>query len=188
MQVFSKLAGWNILTAVAVVLSTLNVTQAQTGFPTPTGNIHQLFYLQRTPNSNTIVCELNLRNGELDEEKPVHVFWIRYQEEGQRQELSYIQRTFAYGIKIKPLSKDKYELWFVSYKKYRMRLMKDANGKFHVFTTIQGKLAILRSLFIKINGGSFWSPNVEYMEIKGADITNGGEISERINLENCKKM
>lgn len=180
MQVFSKLAGWNIFIAVATILVTSNATNAQTVFPTPTGNVNQLFFLQRTPNSNTIVCELNFKNGELDQEKPVHVFWIRYSEEGQRQELSFIQRTFAYGIKTKQLSKDKYELWFVSYKKYRMRLMKDAKGRYHVFTAISGKYAILRSLFISINGGSFWSPNIEYMEIKGIDITNGSEIAERI--------
>jgi hypothetical protein len=61
-----------------------------------------------------------------------------------------------------------------------MHLMKATNGKYYVFVKIRGKQAILNRLFIKINGGSFWSPNVEYMEIKGIDITNGNEMVERI--------
>ena len=34
---------------------------AQEGFPVPAGNAKQLFYLQRTSNTNTIVYELNLK-------------------------------------------------------------------------------------------------------------------------------
>ena len=180
MLLFSTTTIRHLFTVAVLVLFTLLSTYAQDGFPMPTGNANQLFYLQRTFNTNTIVCELNYEDGVLNEKKPVHVFWIRFAEQGQRQELSYIQRTFAYGIKTKFLSKDKYELRFVSYKKYLMHLMKATNGKYYVFVKIQGKQAILNRLFIKINGGSFWSPNVEYMEIKGIDITNGNELVERI--------
>src|SRR6266567_70305 len=73
---------------------------AQSGFPVPQGNPNQLIYLQRTPNKNTIVCELNLAaDGRLNADEPVHVFWIRYGEQAQRTELSFLQRNFAYGIK-----------------------------------------------------------------------------------------
>jgi hypothetical protein len=180
MLTFSASLIRHLFAVVASVLSALISTYAQEGFPVPTGNANQLFYLQRTSNTNTIVCELNYNDSILNEKKPVHVFWIRYAERGQREELSYIQRTFAYGIKTRLLSKDKYELRFVSYKKYLMHLMKATNGKYYVFVKIRGKQAILNRLFIKINGGSFWSPNVEYMEIKGIDITNGNEMVERI--------
>jgi hypothetical protein len=57
------------------------VVDPQDTFPVPSGNPNQLFYLQRTNNTNTIVCELNVNGkGQLDEESPVHVFWIRYNE------------------------------------------------------------------------------------------------------------
>jgi len=180
MLLFSIISIRHLFAVAFSVLIALASTHAQDGFPVPAGNVNQLFYLQRTSNKNTIICELNYNDGVLNEKKPVHVFWIRYAEQGQREELSYIQRTFAYGIKTKILSKDKYELRFVSYKKYPMHLMKASNGKYYVFVKIQGKQAILNRLFIKINGGSFWSPNVEYMEIKGIDITNGNEMVERI--------
>lgn len=152
---------------------------AQEKFPVPVGNPNQLFYLQRTSNTNTIVCELNHKNGVPDPEEPVHVFWIRYGENGQKEELNFIQRKFAYGIKSELISKDKYELNFVSYKKFPMYLMKGPNNKFNVYGIINQKQAIVSRIFVKINGGSFWSPNVEYVEIKGIDPTNGREVIER---------
>ena len=153
-------------------------------FPVPTGIKNQLFYIQRTHNINTIVCELNLSyNGQLDEQYPVHVFWIRYTEKAQRAELSFIQRIFAYGVKSKLISEGKYELHFVAYKKYPLYLMKSsADNKYHVYATIAQKRAILNRIFIKINGGSFWSPNIEYIEVKGIDTVTGREIMERMKV------
>lgn len=154
---------------------------AQESFPTPPVTNEQLFYLQRTPNTNTIMCDLRLEdNGELDKDDPIHVYWIRYAEKGQKEELSFIQRKFAYGIKTKRLEDGKYKLNFVSYSKYLMYLTKAADGKYHVFASINGKLVILKSIFIKINkGGTFWSPNIEYFEVKGTDPATGTEIVER---------
>ena len=88
----------------------LNIFAQEIGFPIPTGNSKQLFYLQRTPNKNTIVYELNYSNGNIDKEDPIHGFWIRYQEKGQKEELSYIQKTFAYGLKTKNIAENQYEI------------------------------------------------------------------------------
>jgi phosphatidylglycerophosphate synthase len=159
-----------------------NAIDPQDTFPVPKGNKNQLFYLQRTPNENTIVCELNyLKSGQLDAENPVHVFWIRYQDAGKKVELSFLQRTFAYGIKSKPIGDGKYELRFVSYKKTPLYLIKSqADNKYHVYTNVGQKEIVLNRIFIKINpGGSFWSPNVEYIEYKGTDPASGKEILER---------
>lgn len=169
-----------VLVVFCIFISGLARAQSPS-FPVPQGNPNQLFYLQRTPNSNTIICELNVsKGGELNADEPVHVFWIRYGESGQRAELSFLQRNFAYGIKTRFLSKDKYELHFVSYKKTQMYLMKSADNKYHVFTSINQKEVILNRIYIKINpGGSFWSPNVEYVELAGIDPGTGREILER---------
>lgn len=62
-------------------------------FPEP-ANVNKLFYIQRDPNTNTLIYELNTNDaGELDTDNPLHVYWIRYAEKGQREELSYIQRN-----------------------------------------------------------------------------------------------
>ncbi len=153
----------------------------QDSFPVPSGNPNQLFYLQRTTNTNTIVCELNVdAQGQLNKESPVHVYWIRYQEGGIKKELSYLQRTFAYGIKAQPQGNGNYQLHFVSYKKHKMLLTRHAkDNRYRVFATINQKQALLNRIFLKIDGGSFWSPNVVYMEMKGTDPLSGKELVER---------
>ena len=151
-------------------------------FPVPDGNTKQLFFLQRTPNTNTIVCELNYKDGVVDKEDPIHVFWIRYQEKGQQEDLSYIQRKFAYGVKSREIGENKYELNFVSYKKYKMYLMLAADNQYHVFTTINKKPAILTRIYVEIKGGSFWSPNVEYVEVTGIDPATRVPVKERLKI------
>jgi len=160
-----------------------NFAAAQTNdFPVPAGNEKQLFFLQRTPNTNTIICELNYKNGIVDKENPIHVFWIRYQEKGQKEDLSYIQNKFAYGVKSKEIGDNKYELNFVSYRKYKMYLMQAADKQFHVFATINKKPAILTRIYIEIKGGTFWSPNVEYVELSGIDPATRSLVKERLKI------
>ena len=143
-------------------------------------NISRLFYVQRSPNTNTIVYELNAdKNGKLNSEEPIHVYWIRYNEKGQKEELNYIQRKFAYGLTSKPLANDQYDIRFVSYKKFPLTLMKGNDGKYHIFATVNQKPMYITRVFLKIEGGSFWLPNVKYVEIKGIETSTGKEIVER---------
>ncbi len=156
---------------------------AQGNYPVPTGNASQLFYLQRSPNTNTIVYELNLKAGILDAENPVHVFWIRYGENGQRAELSYIQRKFAYGLNTRMVEKDKYELRFTSYKRYVLYLMKAKDNRFQVYSVINGKLSVLKRIFIHIkSGGSFWSPNIEFVELNAEDPLTGAPVTGTLKI------
>ncbi len=152
---------------------------AQDGFPTPTGNAKQLFYLQRTSNTNTIVYELNVKKGALDKDNPVHVYWIRYAEKGQTAELSFIQRVFAYGVKIKQMPDTSYRVRLVSYAGYSMYLKKGADGKYGMYALINGKMMVLSRIFVKITGGSMWSPDIEYFEVSGFDPATGKPVSER---------
>jgi hypothetical protein len=153
-------------------------------FPVPPSNTNSLFYLQRTPNTNTIICELNQTGGVLDKDEPVKVLWIRYTEQRQREDLSWLQRHFAYGLHEKDLGNGVYELRFVSYKKVPMYLMKwSGDNKQHVFVSINNRQAILNRVYIRIDpGGSFWSPNVKYLELRGVDAQNGKELVERLKV------
>lgn len=156
--------------------------QRDARYPTPSGNLNQLFFIQRDPNINTLIYEINLNKGVLVEDEPVHVYWIRYADKGQKEELNYIQRNFAYGIKSKLISKDNYDIRFVSYKKKQMFLKKSADNKFYIFTDINKKQAILKQVFVRVNGGSFWVPNIEYVELKGIDPVTGLEVVERMKV------
>lgn len=152
-------------------------------FPTPKGISNQLFYLQRDPNTNTIICELNAdKNGQINKKEPILVYWLRYADEGGQQALSYIQKKFAYGIQTKELAKDQYELRFVSHKKLPMYLLRGEDKKFHVYVTVNKKKVEIDRIFVRIEGGSFWLPNVKYVEIKGINTANGAAVTERVKV------
>lgn len=157
-------------------------TEAVDTFPVPRFNAKTQFYVQRTPNTNTIMYELNLKNGVLNEDNPIHVYWIRYTEGGGTQELSYIQRKFAYGVKTSKIADDKFKLLFAAYDKVPLYLMKSTAGIYHTYVELDGKMIVLKRLYIRIDpGGTFWAPNVKYVEFKGADVATGKEVIKRIN-------
>jgi phosphatidylglycerophosphate synthase len=153
-------------------------------FPTPAGIANQLFYLQRNANTNTVVYQLNLDGqGRLNRREPVHVFWLRYAEGGQARALSFIQRRFAYGLHAKPVGPGAYELRFVSYAKFPLYLARSAgDNQYRVYTTIGRRKAVLQRIFLRIEGGTFWAPNVQYVELKGTDAATGADLVERINV------
>ena len=140
-------------------------------FPVPSGVPNQLFYLQRDPNINTVIYQLNLNSaGQLDEEEPIKIFWIRYAEQGQRAELNFIQRKFAYGVKAKKLAPGRYELRFAAYGKLPLYLMRGGpDNTFHVYTTIANRQSVLERIYLHIEGGTFWVPNVKYVELRGSN-------------------
>ncbi len=149
-------------------------------YPTPPPSNVRLFYIQRTSNTNTIVYDLNLdNNGRPNADEPVKGYWIRYAEKGQKEDLSYIQRKFAYGLTSKALDNDNYDIRFVSYKKFPLSLMRGEDGKYHIFAVLEQKQLIINRIFVKIEGGSFWIPNVVYVEVKGTDPVTGREIVKR---------
>jgi hypothetical protein len=148
-------------------------------FPVPRGNSKQLFFLQRSQNTNTVVYELNIKNGALDSIAPVHIFWICYAEKSQKEELTSLQRQHAYGLMTTYISKDHYELRFLANKKYVMQLMKGPDHIFHVYDQINGKRAILSSIYLQINGGSLFSPHIEYIMTKGFDAETGAAVTEK---------
>ncbi|WP_240916434.1 DUF4833 domain-containing protein [Pedobacter sp. HDW13] len=93
------------------------------------------------------------KHGEVNKEQPINVFWMRYDDKGEKKELSYIQRKFAYGIVSKDLGNGQFELRFVSHKKLPMYLRKStADKKYHVYATINDKKMEIDRIFLRIEG------------------------------------
>jgi len=149
-------------------------------YPAPPENTNLLFYVQRDPNANTVMYDLNIdKNGDVDTETPMHIYWIKYAEKGQKEELNYIQRKFAYGVNTKKITNEQYDVRFVSYKKLPLILKKASDNKYHIFVTADQKQIMLNRIFVKVEGGSFWVPNIVYVELKGTEQTTGKEITHR---------
>lgn len=180
------------LNATAAIADTLQNTQADTTrirvddsgrtYPALPPSAKRLFYLQRSTNVNALVYDLNINEetGKPDEDAPVHAYWLRYADgNGEPAELTYVQRKFAYGISANAAGDDKYDIRIMSYKKFPLTLMKAADGKYHIFAIVSKRQVILQNIFVQINGGSLWSPNIIFVEMKGTDTVTGKEVTER---------
>lgn len=157
-------------------------TDPQDTFPVPVGIKNQLFYLQRTTNTNTIIYSLNVNDkGELDESTPVKVFWIRYPEGGMRKELNFIQKAFAYGTISRKNRDGSFTIQLVAYKKKEFTLKKSlVDNTYKMYTLINNKESEIKRVYIQIDpGGTLFNPNVRYIEMKGKEAATNKPIMER---------
>lgn len=166
---------------------TISISEIKSGpsdtFPVPANQKNMVFYVQRNHNINTIVYEINYNaDNTINESEPIHAYWIRYADNGEIKELSYLQKHYAYGVESKLIDKEKktFKLNFVSYKERDIYLTHSAtDNKYHAYININGKLSLFNKVFIQIEGGSFWVPHVKYVEISGLDISSKKSIVER---------
>lgn len=151
--------------------------------PTPERNEKDLFFLQRTKNTNTIMYELNLNeDGSLNDDEPVHVYWRHYELGPKvKNELGYFERAHAYGVvteKVKGKAQE-YSVKLKAFKKRAVRLAKDKTGKFVARMKINGKDALLDRIYVKSEEGTIMA-TVIHVDLFGIDPETGDSITERV--------
>lgn len=142
----------------------------------------QLFYLQRDPNTNTVIYTLNVEDGKVDEDQPVKAHWIRYAEGGKRTDLSFIQRKFAYGIQHTKIGDQAYNIRLQAYKDLEISVkFNSEKNKYQAYTAVENKEIILERIFVRIDGGSYFKPNIQYIEVLGYDPATRSKVSHRFS-------
>jgi hypothetical protein len=178
-----------VITILVIIISENVLAQSKNpsplNFPTPKNIDNMLFYIQRDPNINTAIYVINyLENGKIDKNNPIKAYWIRYAEKGEKKDFNYMQRKYAYGIESKTVNNEEFELQFVSYKRLPLTLKKvDSDQKYHVFVSVNQKRIQVEKIFVRIEGGSFWLPNVKYAEVTGIETSSNKIITERMLLK-----
>ena len=173
----------SLLGIILLFLSSIDI-KAQESYPTPPDKFERLFYIQRTGNTNTICYDAQFSTSKtLNTTQPANVYWIRYGDKGEIKPLSYIQKTFAYGLKWRFLKENNYEMNLVSYSKKKIKVVLNEIGKPLALMDIKGKDAQLHHIFVKmVKGTSMLSltPSIEYVEIFGYDPQTGASVYEKI--------
>jgi len=170
---------WRITLLVFVVLQT-SILQAQTEeYPIPdTENL--LFYLQRNHNANTIVYDANFdANGNLNTEKPIDAYWLRYQEEGQRMELRSYEKWMVFGIEcVETDNEYDYKANLSASSKLVFWLRQTAPFKAEIYIDIDGEMVLLEHLFATLDE-SGWIPKVKFGEFFGKN-SNGTKAYKKV--------
>lgn len=184
----SSLRKYLILVLLAISTCSYSQNKLKDSYPVPPKSDKLLFYLQRSKNKNTIVYELNtLPDGSLNQKEPVHIYWLRFEEGGKKMDLLYVQKKLAFGVDAVLADKQKgdYVLNIVSYKERSLFLQKhlvDNKPKYMVFIVINGKFAILQSIFVTAVDNFWGYPVVSSVELYGLDIKTGANVYEKIPI------
>jgi len=150
------------------------------GYPVPKEK-NMIFYIQKSFNTNTVVYAANFgADGKLDPKEPVKVYWLRYQEQGQKKALKYIERKFGYGVNSKPLKgkSNTYIFTLVSLKKMNFVITQDKNGNIKVATTINKKPAHIDKVFVTAEHVSLL-PKIFSVEVFGRELKSYKFVYEK---------
>lgn len=152
----------------------------QTDYPIPKTD-HLLFYLQRNHNANTIVYDANFdKDGNLDPQKPVDVYWLRYDEKGQRMELRTIERWRVFGVTCEKADNEyDYRVKLAAKKSVKFWLRQTAPFEAEIVTDIDGIPSKLDHLFVTLDKESFFF-KVKYGEFFGNSLESGAETYYKI--------
>lgn len=151
------------------------------GYPVPTDD-HMLFYIQKSFNQNTIVYALNIdKDGKINANNPINVFWRRYQEDGRIRELTQLEKTFGFGVKSKPVKTkpNTYIFSIVALKDKQFVVTQTEQGKPYVITSINNKNSLIERVYIKAEHIKLL-PKVFYLEVFGTDIKTKKPVYQKI--------
>jgi len=140
---------------------------------TPEG---RLFQFERSTNKNYICYDVNLKeDGKLNLKEPVHPYWIRAEEGGEKKELSFLQFKFAFGYKVDSTKENEVTIHLSPYKNLPIRILK-RGGKWIALVKMEGQEMLLTKMFAQMKGESL---TCLYVDVTG--VANGKTVTKRIN-------
>ncbi len=142
---------------------------------------NQLFYVQRSPNSNTVIYAAKLDgHGEINRSDPVEGFWRKFNIDGSRQPLNFIERMMAYGVKADRAQPGKPITFTVAaLPERKLTLSLDANHKPEALMQIGTHTVKLAYVYLQVVEGGLM-PDVPALDVFGTDIASGKAIHEHI--------
>lgn len=142
---------------------------------------NQLFYVQRSPNSNTVIYAANLdAKGNLNSSAPVEAFWRKFNIDGSKQPLNFIERMTAYGVKLER-SKAGQPVTFsiAALPERKVTLSLDSERRPQALMQIGNHKVKVAYVYLHVVEGGLM-PSVPDLDIFGTDIASGKAIHEHL--------
>lgn len=160
----------SVLTVLALVLSA-----AAPGLARGT---HNLFVIQRSKNANEIHYDARVSaSGALQAKDPIDAYWLRKAEDGSRAPITALQEA-VYGYDVEPAANGTYTMRLTAFEGRPLTLVR-VNGRWRARTTIAGKKAYLRRLYI-VTDESGVVPKVLRIDVFGEEVRTGKALTEHL--------
>lgn len=173
---------YRALYIILIITLTCSFTnKVEENYPTP--NTKELiFYIQRNLNSNTIIYDANFdKNGNINAENPIDVYWIRYDEQGQRMELRSIEKALAFGIEHSKheIYENQFKVVIVAEKNRELILKQTAPFEAKAYININNKMSELSYLYLDAIDGII--PRLQSIEYYGIDTITKKSTYEKVH-------
>lgn len=141
----------------------------------------QLFYIQRSPNANTVIYAAGLdAAGNLKRDAPVEVFWRKFNIDGSKQPLNFIERMMAYGVKLdRPAPGQPISFSIAPLPERKLTLSLDGQHRPQALMQIGGHKVKVAYVYLHVVEGGL-TPKVPELDIFGTDIASGKAIHEHL--------
>jgi hypothetical protein len=164
----------------STIAESSEVTHLRPEFKVP-DEPNQLFYVQRSPNANTVVYAAKLDSrGNLDARAPVEAFWRKFNIDGSKQPLNFIERMMAYGVKL-DAHKDGQPVTFTIASLPQRKLTLSWDSQHHPQATMAIGNHTVKVVYVYlqvVEGGLM--PSVPSLDIFGIDTGDGKAIHEHL--------
>jgi len=138
-----------------------------------------LFHIERSKNANIVQYDAQLdQDGKLDGKEPVVAYWIRLANEGEIKKLTWIQKKFAYGFKIKLDRKNDSANVDMVARISRSVVVKRNGEDYRAVADINGVESFIDKIFVQASGRGIFT-RVEYIELYGSAVANQEAQYER---------
>jgi hypothetical protein len=141
----------------------------------------QLFYVERSTNSNTVVYVARLdAQGNIDRADPVEAFWRWFNVDGHKKPLNFMERMMAYGVTVdraetgKPITFN-----IAALPERKLTLILDAQKKPEALMQIGGHIVKLAYVYLNVVESGLM-PSVPALDIFGTDTASGKAVHEHL--------
>lgn len=140
-----------------------------------------LFTIGRSKDANELYYSINLdASNNLDQDAPIHIYWIKRIKNNKIEPLTWVQKEFAYGIHYLSKSAMSAKFTFAGYDKRVFELKKNKNDEFKVFTMSNNVEVEVKRIYIYITGGTFWIPEIPKVELIATSSSSSIQMIETI--------
>ncbi len=141
-----------------------------------------LFYVQHSINANVIVYAARRgANGSLDRKSPIDVFWRRYASKGQKRDLSFFERVFAFGVNALSAGEGRWSVGLVSWHEREGTLDLGPNGQPRLLVPIDKRQ--MRPVYVyaeAVNDG--FIPSIRHIDLYATVDGEKGYVRERVHF------
>ncbi|MFO1248232.1 MAG: DUF4833 domain-containing protein [Alphaproteobacteria bacterium] len=137
---------------------------------------NQLFYVQRSPNSNTVIyAAVPDSQGNPQD---VEAFWRKFNIDGSKQGLNFIERAMAYGVRVQK-GKSPITFTIAALPERKLTLCLDAQHKPQALMQIGTHTVKVAYVYLQVVEGGL-IPSVPSLDVLGTDIASGKAIHEHL--------